>query len=147
MNLIIDQYLGKKFPSNFSEADFQNIQHLHSWYNYFIYRDNLAKAKIFWKTSKILNDFDNRIKNINNNSPRFSFLSGHDTDIFPFNNVLNFSSSECVEELYRKGSTSNLNCQPMPSFASSLIFELHSEDEINFYVRIRSDGKYMNLCE
>lgn len=92
-NLIIDRYLGKPFPTVFTEEDYQNIQHLHSWYNYFIYRGDLAKAKIFWKASKIISDFDSRIQNVNAKIPKFIFLSGHDTDIFPFNNILNFSSS------------------------------------------------------
>jgi hypothetical protein len=49
--------------------------------------------------------------------------------------------------LYRKGKTDALNCQPDVGFASSLIFELHSDNDKDFYMMIRSQGKYMNLCE
>ena len=32
-------------------------------------------------------------------------------------------------------------------YASSIIFELHSDDDEEFYVKIRHDGKYVYLCE
>jgi hypothetical protein len=63
----------------------------------------------------------------------------------PMYNDLNLSSSKCIEELYRKGQTSALNCEQFPQFASSLIFELYT-DGLNHTVKIRSNGKYMNLC-
>ncbi len=40
-----------------------------------------------------------------------------------------------------------MNCQLDVGFASSIIFELHSDNDKDFYVMIRSQGKYMNLCE
>lgn len=78
---------------------------------------------------------------------KWSFLSAHDTDILPAQTALNFSSFSCIEDLYRKGKTDALNCQTDVGFASSIIFELHSDDDKNFYVMIRNQGKYMNLCE
>jgi hypothetical protein len=59
---------------------------------------------------------------------------------------LNFSSFGCVEDIYRKGKSDALNCQNVVGFASSLIFELHSDNEKDFYVMVRAQGKYMNLC-
>lgn len=32
-------------------------------------------------------------------------------------------------------------------FASSIIFELHSDNAKDFYVKLRSNGKYINLCD
>lgn len=60
---------------------------------------------------------------------------------------MNLSSFQCIEDLYRKGKTDALNCQPDAGYASSLIFELHSDNDKDFYVMVRSQGKYMNLCE
>lgn len=78
---------------------------------------------------------------------KWTFLSAHDTDILPVQTEFNFSSFQCIEDIYRKGKTDALNCQTVVGFASSLIFELHSDNDKDFYVMIRSQGKYMNLCE
>jgi hypothetical protein len=48
--------------------------------------------------------------------------------------------------MYRKGQTAALNCEQYPAFASSLIFELYV-DGITHTIKIRSNGKYMNLCD
>ena len=52
-------------------------------------------------------------------------------------NGMNFSSPACIEEQYRKGKTDALNCDSDYKFASSLIFELHSENQKDFYVKIK----------
>ena len=74
-------------------------------------------------------------------------ISCHDTDIAALYTDLNISSSQCVEELYRKGKTDALNCQTDVGFASNLVIELHSDDGKGFYIMVRSNGKYVNLCE
>lgn len=74
-------------------------------------------------------------------------ISCHDTDIAALLTDLNISSSQCVEDLYRKGKTDSLNCQTDVGFASNLVIELHSDDERTFYVMVRSNGEYVNLCE
>lgn len=74
-------------------------------------------------------------------------MSGHDTDILALHLALNISSYTCTEELFRKGSTSALNCeQGGNDFASNLIFELYTDDNIFFNVKVRSNGKYVKLC-
>eukprot|EP00919_Chromeraceae_sp_WS-2016_P075086 GHVR01177646.1.p1 GENE.GHVR01177646.1~~GHVR01177646.1.p1 ORF type:complete len:142 (+),score=5.38 GHVR01177646.1:914-1339(+) len=100
-----------------------------------------------YKFEKIIKDFDARIRNPNGYPLKWTFLSGHDTDTIPAQVDLNISSSQCIEELYRKGSTSALNCLPNSSFASSIFFELHSDNSKDYYVMIRYNGKYINLCE
>jgi hypothetical protein len=60
---------------------------------------------------------------------------------------MNFSSFQCIQDLYQKGKTDALNCQPDVGYASSLIFELHSYNDKDLYMMISSQGKYMNLCE
>lgn len=59
---------------------------------------------------------------------------------------LNLSSFGCVEDMYRKGKTDEINCQNTVPFAASLIYELHSDNDKDFYVMVRSQGKYMFLC-
>ena len=65
--------------------------------------------------------FDSRIKN-SGQALKWTFLSAHDLDLAPMYTDLNLSTSQCIEELYRKGSTSALNCEQVPLFASSLIY-------------------------
>jgi hypothetical protein len=120
------------------------MKHIDSWYKQLTFVKDLAKAINRDRFVKIINMFDGRIKNPN--LPlKWTFLSGHDLDMVPMYNDLNLSSSKCIEELYRKGQTSALNCEQFPQFASSLIFELYTEGP-NHTVKIRSNGKYMNLC-
>jgi hypothetical protein len=39
-----------------------------------------------------------------------------------------------------------LNCDPHQEYASTIIFELHTEDDKKYNVRVRHDGKYVYLC-
>lgn len=107
---------------------------------------DLAKAYNKHKFEKIISMFDSRVRS-SSQPMKWTFLSAHDSDMAPMYLNLNLTSSTCVEELYRKGSTSALNCEGFPLFASSLIWELHQDDKRNFTVKIRSNGKYMKLCE
>ena len=146
-SIVVDKYLGRPLPQNFSQADFDNLEHLYNWLNNMKFSDTAALVFNARKYAKIVKEFDSRIQNLSGYSLKWSFLSAHDTDILPMQTDLNFSSFSCVEDMYRKGKTDTLNCQKIVGFAASLIFELHSDDAKIFYVMIRSQGKYMNLCE
>jgi hypothetical protein len=87
-------YRGKQSPIN--DTDRLNIRHLDSWYKQFTYIKDLAKAVNRDRFAKILSVFDTRIKTPNS-LMKWTFLSGHDTDIIPAYNDLNFSSSKCIE--------------------------------------------------
>lgn len=144
--LIVDKFMGRKLPSGFSDDDLMNLQHIHNWLNNVKFQGTIAKVINSRRFTKILSDFDNRIKNLTTYPLKWTFYSAHDTDVLPFQTALNFSSFQCIEEIYRKGKTDALNCQTDVGFASSIIFELHSDNDKDFYVMIRSQGKYMNLC-
>lgn len=145
--LIVDKYLGRPLPNGLSAGDLDNLQHLHNYFNNIKYSGTVSKVINSRKYAKVLSEFDNRIKNLTGYPLRWTFMSAHDTDVLPAQSDLNFSSSQCIEEIYRKGKTDALNCQTDVGFASSIIFELHSDNDKDFYVMIRSQGKYMNLCE
>jgi hypothetical protein len=49
-----------------------------------------------FKINKILAEFDARINNLNSYKRKWTFLSGHDTDIIPLQVDLNFSSFQCI---------------------------------------------------
>lgn len=91
-----DQYLGKKLPPNFTVEDQKNLKHIDSWYKQLLICKNLSKALTKNRFIKILNVFDSRIANPNM-SLKWTFLSGHDTDLLGTYSELNFSSSQCVE--------------------------------------------------
>ena len=104
-----DRYIGRPLPKDFNEDDDKNLKHLDSWYKQFGFIGNLSKAINKDRFTKILNVFDSRIKNPNQ-ALKWTFLSGHDLDMVPMYNDLNLSTSQCIEELYRKGQTTALNC-------------------------------------
>lgn len=141
-----DKYLGKSLPPTFKEEDFANLEHLASWYSHFTRSFNLSRAYSTHTLSKILQNFDNRIKSPEGGGLKWSTLSLDAGDLVALQNNLNISSALCIEEVYRKGSTQALNCQLLSGFASSMVFELHSDNAKDFYVRVRDNGKYMNLC-
>jgi hypothetical protein len=70
---------------------------------------NVSRAACTSKINKILTVFDRRISSPNN-LLKLTVLSGHDSDISPMLLAMNFSSSACIEELYRFGKTNALNC-------------------------------------
>jgi lysosomal acid phosphatase len=144
--LTVDRYLGRPWPSNFSESDYANMRHLHLWFNFLKFDFDLAKALNTNPLKRIMADFDDRISNPNK-ALKWTFISCHDTDITSMLQGLNISNAQCIEDLYRKGKTTALNCDPNQEYASSIIFELHSTDAKTFYVRVRHDGNYVNLCE
>lgn len=81
-----------------------------------------------------------------NSKAKWITISANEIDIVSAQNGLGISSAQCIEELYRKGSTSALNCESGTLFSSSIIFELFSDNGADFYVKIRNNGKYVNLC-
>lgn len=143
----VDRFLGRSLPSNFNAEDLKNMEHLYHWYTHFTRSFNLSKAYNSFKASKIIEYFDARVKNPNGVSLKWTTLSVDDVDIVALQNDLNISSASCIEEIYRKGSSSALNCEQGTLFASNIIFELHSDNSQDFYIKVRNNGKYMNLCE
>jgi hypothetical protein len=118
----VDRYLGKSLPSGFTKDDLSNLEHLFNWYTRFTRSFNLSKALNSRKLSKTLEIFDNRVKSPSGVSLKWTTLSVDSLDIAALQNDLNISSAQCIEEVYRKGSTQALNCQQGQIFASSLIF-------------------------
>ena len=92
----VSLHLGRKLPANFTDDDLNNIRHLNDWMRQFQFVSDLARAKNKYKLEKILNVFDGRIKNPNQEL-KWTFLSGHDLDIVPLYTDLNMSTSNCIE--------------------------------------------------
>jgi hypothetical protein len=116
-----DKYLGRSLPSGFSGDDFSNMEHLYNWYNHFTRTYDLAKAYNSFKFSQILATFDSKIK-----SPasqlKWTTISVNEVDLVAAHLGLGIASALCIEEIYRKGRTTALNCEGSSPFASSLLF-------------------------
>lgn len=111
--LTVDKYLGRPMPSkDFTDDDYLNLRHLHYWFNYFKISYNLSRALNTNKFERVLSDFDSRISNLKTKTLKWTFLSAHDTDVSSALLDLNMSSPQCIEDQYRKGSTTALNCDP-----------------------------------
>ena len=66
----------------------------------------------------------------------------------PLLSFLNLTTPNCISRKW-KNETVTGNCAEIPPFASNLIFELHSNEEVtgDFTVKIRYNGEYFNVCE
>lgn len=91
-----DRYLGRPLPSEFSQSDLANIEHLYNWYNHFIYNFNLAKAHNTFTFNQIIQLFDNKIKNKTSNL-KWLTISAEEANIITAQNALNISSARCIE--------------------------------------------------
>ena len=98
------------------------MEHLYNWYNHFTTSFNLSRAYSTFKINKIVQNFDAILKNPSASSLKWTTLSVDLKDVVALRNDLNISSAHCIEELYRKGSTSSLNCEKSVPFASSFMF-------------------------
>lgn len=141
----VDRFIGRAVPAALTEDDYLNFRHL-QYFTYLLkFTRNLSKAITTPKLQRVLSAFDARITN-SSAQLKWSFMSGHDTEIYPSLNLLNISSSSCTEELFRFGKTNALNCEPGPEYAASLIFELYRESDSTYSVMVRYNGKYVYLC-
>lgn len=143
----MDLNLGRPLPPDLTTDDYQNLIHFANWYFYMAMGGNNTAMTNSGKLKKIFSVFDTRTRVPDTYPLKWTFISGHDVDVLALHLAMNLSSFTCIEELYRKGQTSALNCEQGGNyFATNLIFELHSDDNIAFYVKVRSNGKYVKLC-
>jgi hypothetical protein len=107
--ITVDRFLNRPLPTQLTESDYLNLRHL-QYFTYLLkFTRNLSKAITTLKLKHILQRFDGRIAN-SSNLLKWSFMSGHDTEMYPMLNLLNISSSTCIEELFRFNKTNALNC-------------------------------------
>jgi hypothetical protein len=60
--LHVDHYLGKPLPSSITQSDYDNLQHLNSWYYTFIMSKNLSHLVNTYKLKKVINECENRVR-------------------------------------------------------------------------------------
>ena len=118
----VDSHLGRPLPPNLTQSDINNTMHLANYFFYVAALNNNSIMQNTGKLRKVLETFESRI--MNEDYPvKWVFMSGHDTDIISMHVGLNFSSYHCVQELYRRGSTNETNCETGANyFASNILF-------------------------
>lgn len=79
---------------------------------------------------------------------RLSVYSGHDSNVVPLLVYFNLTSSECLKKQFKNHKVDGNCAVPVP-FASNIFFELHrnDQDSSDYFVKIRYNGRYYNLCE
>lgn len=90
-----DQYLARPLPQNFTADDQRNLKHIDSWYKQLVLSRDLAKAINKDRLTKIMSVFDGRIANPSQKL-KWTFLSGHDSDMCAMYYDLNLSTSKCI---------------------------------------------------
>jgi len=124
---------------------FQDIQVLEDFvvYHIMLGKDEeltIANSHLF---SEIKSRMDNRIAN--KTSPRFVLYSAHDITLAGILIAFNFSSWECLYSYYIQNKTTDQQCNGIPPYASSIIFELHIINNEE-YVKMIYNGLVMNFC-
>ena len=144
--LVADQHLGRVFPAGFDQKDLDNLRHLTHWLMIIVYSGQFSAALSTPLFMKIISDFDHKLANTSS-VKKWTMLSGHDTNVAPTLTFLNLTNYNCIEDKYEKKDLGKyLNCEDGPDFASNVLIELHKEGS-DSYVKVRYNGKYMNLCE
>jgi hypothetical protein len=93
----VDKYLGKPLPSQITQDDYKNGMHLYFWYHQFTKSFNLSKAFATRPIRKVMESFDNRVKNIAGAGVKWSTIVLDEAHIVSLRNGLNFSSAQCIE--------------------------------------------------
>ena len=95
--LLVDKFMGRPLPDGMTQDDFDNLQHIHNWNNNVKFSGILSKTINSHRYSKIIAEFDNRVKNLTSYPLKWTFFSAHDTDVLPTQIDMNFSSFQCIE--------------------------------------------------
>lgn len=82
----------------------------------------------------------------NQTAHKLVMYSAHDSTLGYVYTALNLSSWQCHLQLHRSNTTEYENCFPYPAYASSLLMELHNEENGEWKVRIKVNGEYANVC-
>ena len=84
--LLVDKYLARPLPDEFTDEDYENLRHLSYWYSYFRLSFNLSKAFSSPVLERVIEDFEDRMDNIDSKTLKWTFLSAHDTNLNCMNN-------------------------------------------------------------
>lgn len=93
----VDRYLGRPLPQGLTDDDIANLFHLSNWYFYIAMSGNNTAMFNSGKIAKVLSVFDMRTRIPDTYALKWTFLSGHDSDLIALHLGLNLSSAQCIE--------------------------------------------------
>ena len=91
-----DIYLGRRLPANFTEDDYNNLEHLRNWAFEVASGGKVSGMLNTLSLTKVLSTFDTRTKLPKSYFPKMSFFFEHDTNLLCKYLTLNMSSSDCI---------------------------------------------------
>ncbi|CAD8078384.1 unnamed protein product [Paramecium primaurelia] len=82
------------------------------------------------------------------NNQKYIIYSAHDINVQLIASALNFTSAECMAQVYLEQEVNNKNCiYTYPGFASNIIWELWEDDVTHdHYIKILYNGTEMDVC-
>lgn len=141
-----DLFANKPLPDLGEEA-FKNITYVFTMNLFYTYYGSDIQRKVIPTPmlKEILSHLQSKVNN--ETLKKFVLFSGHDTTLGYLYTALNITNYECHYELWRTNNTNYVNCEPYPAYASNLIIELHEENEGEFFIKLKVNGKYLNVCD
>ena len=77
---------------------------------------------------------------------RFRLFAGHDTGVFNHMLRFNLTDEQCMLDLIEKGKTTR-RCEDIPDFASSFLYELATDINGKYFVKVLLNGKPFQVCD
>ena len=140
-----DIFANKPLP-DLSEGFFRNMTYIYTMNLFYTYFGSQNQRKFIATPlfKEILGYFDSKINNKNNK--KWIMYSAHDSTLGYVYSGFNVTNWECLMDLWKSNATEYVNCLSYPSYASSFLLELHEEKD-GFFVKIKVNGEYLNVCE
>ncbi|KAM3133970.1 hypothetical protein pb186bvf_013936 [Paramecium bursaria] len=106
-----------------------------------------------WDQARLLSQpfMTNLLKNfdeVGSTTYKFHAYSAHDVTVQLIMIAMNFTSSDCVEQVWNGSKVDNKNCiYSFPGYASNLIWELWEDSNKEKYIKVLYNGTYQNICD
>ena len=141
-----NKYVGKDF--GISDALYNKIVVVQSMQaNYVYFKDPQVSSYMFTELGKIivdkLSETQASIAKDDKSYSKFILLEGNDINIFNMLSLAKLTSFECLEQLYQGKQADH--CYLIPPYASSVIFEMYSENK-ELYMDVIYNGESVNFC-
>ena len=140
-----ENYYGKSYP-NISEDIKPKLRSIHSAkFTAQFEDDTIRRAWSFKLAKNILEGMEDFVQG-SSNRKKLRLLIGHDTGVHCFTIGYNLTSSACHMQMVR-GEQSSAKCEHSPQYASTYIYELVQDIDLQYYVRVIYDGLPVAVCK
>lgn len=146
-----DAFLGDRFHS--SQPLFQGrsvlqkaLEYIDAFTHFSKFNDHQYRVLTCSNLMKeIFHTIQHKLKNLDS-SAKYVYYSLHDTNISPILFEMGMVDMDCIKKELEQ--PTGLKCLLKPDFMSSLLFELHTDDETQAAsIKIRYNGSYLKQCK